>query len=53
MAFRNQDRLIRVVVFELGLRISSIIIGVNGVYENNNTVIPDLEEKPCDTALRR
>lgn len=45
---RIREDLSQVVIFELGLRISSIIIGVGGVYENSNTVIPAPEGKPCD-----
>lgn len=35
-----------VVIFELGLRVSSIIPNGGGVYKDNNEVIPDQRESP-------
>lgn len=35
-----------VVIFELGLRVSSIIPNGGGVYKDNNAVIPDQRESP-------
>lgn len=40
------------VIIEPGLRSTSIISGVGGVYKDSNTVIADPEGKLCAMALR-